>query len=204
METSKFIEKVKTRGYWLLILEPTERINNKFENYHPRDRYDILKTTNVQYRGWPTPYFPPNSPEDGNFLKISEDITGGVDWEHYKEIFTLFSSGQFLLLSGVPEDWVDESERLKGSELGKYKPGEILSFVSTIYYITEMFVFIRNLINSNLYKETPSFMLKLSLGNTNDRKLKAFGNRIDFFYEYKSSSKKIKIFDGPIKKEYLS
>ena len=204
MEIYKFIKKIKSRGYWLLILEPIRERNEKIENNHPRDKYDILKTTNVQYRGWPTPFFPSSFPEEGNFLKISENITGGIDWEHYKEIFTLFESGQFTLLSSIPEDWIDESKRLQGSDLNQYKQGEILSFVSATYYITEIFVFIKNLINSNLYKEIHSFRLKLYFNNTDNRKLKAFGNRIGFFHEYKSTSTNIKVFDNQIEKESFS
>jgi hypothetical protein len=198
---SKLVKKIESRGYWAIIIESLGGLSKDTKNLVPRDKYHILQTTNVQYRGWPVPYFPNigDLNQNGEFVKISENISGGIDWEHYKQIFTLFQSGQFVLISGVSEDWVDESERLQMSELNSYKEQKILSFVSTTYYFTEVFIFISKFINSDLFQDVSDFHVKFSLKNTNNRTLKMFGaNRVEFFKDYTSTAGDIKIYNRTI------
>jgi hypothetical protein len=203
MEISQLKEKIKSRGHWVVILEPL--IPKEFSpETHPIDKYKILSNQAVRYRGWPTPYFPKvNSlDKEKEDLEISEDITGGIDWEHYKEVFTLFNSGQFVLVSGVSEDWIDESEGLQLSEMKNYKDKKILSFVSTTYYFTEVFAFILNLINSDLYKDVSNFHFRFYLQNTKGRTLKIFGGRrVEFFRDYTATAKNIKICEYSFTKD---
>jgi len=203
MEISQLKEKIKTRGHWIIILEPISSDQNSTP-LHPTDRYRILLNQAVRYRGWPTPYFPKiessNDPKD--FLEISKNITGSIDWEHYKEVFTLFDSGQFVLISGVQEDWVEESNRLQLTELKSYEPNKILSFISTTYYFTEVFAFISNLINSEIYSNTEEFVFKFYLQNTKDRTLKIFGGkRVEFSKDYTCTTETIKICEYLFTKE---
>lgn len=203
MEISKLTKKIKSRGHWVIILEPLKELDRNVKNLAPRDKYQILKDTSVKYRGWPVPYFPNIGEQDPDqdFLKMSEDISAGIDWEHYKQSFTLFESGQFVLISGANEDWVDESEALQMSDLKFAKPHEILSFVSTTYYLTEIFVFISKLISSNLYKDINNFNFRFYLKNTDKRKLRIFGNRVEFSKDYSVFAEDIKIYDDIIDKK---
>ena len=193
MEISKIRNKIASRGHWVVILAPLD--NQVSNNTHPRDKYKILSEQSVEYRGWPYPYFPDiNNAQEWDEISTEDDINGCVDYEHHKECFTLFKSNQFVDIRGIPEDWVDESTFLQGGELKGYKDGEVLSFVSTTYFFTEVFLFIKNLINSDLYKDTNNFHFKFHCQKTKGRSLKIFGHeRIDFSMDYKSTAANIKI-----------
>lgn len=203
MEISQIRDKTTSRGHWIIILEPLE---SNTSNIHPRDRYKILTEQSVRYRGWPFPYFPDinTSKLENEFVEISDDISGGIDHQHYKECFTLFKSGQFVTINGVSEDWVDESELLQFSPLKSYKQGEVLSFVSTTYLLSEMFLFIKNLISSELYKKNNNFMLKIYLQKNKGRSLKIFDPlRVEFSMDYKSSAENIAIYKEAFTKEHF-
>ncbi len=204
MEFSKVREKIASRGHWFVIVGPVEENTNKD---HPREKYKILQNSAVRYRGWPYPYFPEiNNREPFSSVVFERGkIKGCSDIEHHKECFTLFESNQFVSIKGIPEDWVDESPYLQSSPLKEYSKGEVLSFVTTTNSFTEVFLFVKNLVNSDLYKDTQNFYFKFQYQKILDRALKIFGgNRIEFSMDYKSLSPAITVCDLLLNKEYFT
>lgn len=205
MEFNEVREKIASRGHWFVIVGPGEEREEESTEY-PRDKYNILKQLGIQHRGWPYPYFPGIDNEKPFASLIFEDqkIKGCSDFQHQKECFTLFKSNQFVSIKAIGEDWVDESENLQNSELKDYEPGEILSFVSTTYSFTEVFMFVKNLVDSDLYKTHNNFYFKFQYQKLRGRTLKIFGkDRIGFSMDYKSNSAAICVCELFLEKEYF-
>lgn len=204
MNFNEVRDKIASRGHWFIIVGPE---NKEEDNTHPRDKYNILKQLAIQHRGWPYPYFPEiNDNQSFSSLTFEEQkVKGCTDFLHRKECFTLFKSNQFISIKAIGEDWIDEAEHLQDSDLKDYKPGEVLSFVSTTYSFTEVFMFVKNLVNSDLYKTSNNFYFKFQYQKLKDRTLKIFGgNRIGFSMDYKSTSPAISVCELLLEKEYFT
>jgi hypothetical protein len=205
MEISQLKNKIASRGHWYFILGPVEN-NKTINNSHPRDNYEILRKQGVHFRGRPFPYFPKIDslhPEREN-VSLDENITAYRDWEHYKECFTLFNSGQFFYLTGLYEDWVDESTRLQETIYREYSPGTVLNYVTATYFLTEVFIFVKNMIDSELYKEADEFLFDFRIQKTKGRTLKIFDpKRVGFFQDYKCTAPNITLYKSFFVKKYF-
>lgn len=103
----------------------------------------------------------------------------------------MYKSGQFIHLFGLREDWFDEHDWLRENDpYKKIQPGSILNVTSNVYSIVEIFLFLKNMVDSGFYQE--SLQVQLSLLNTENRQLQVLDpGRAPLFHNYTCYSKDI-------------
>jgi len=178
---------IKSRGYWKIHLYPSTM---DFLPIEPINKgKEIIKNTSVQLRGWDYPHFPKQSFEHQNIYVSGDKIEAWVDYDYHKEVWRLYNTGQFLHLFSLGEDWLMESHWSSG-ELKKIPSGTVLSIEWSIFLITEIYYFIKNLIEAGLYKN--EIILEMIIVGTKNRELTIFDPmRMPFIENYKSASKEI-------------
>ena len=130
---SELLEKIKSRGYWRVVIHPGTFTEQRVANIS--DLYPILQKTSVQLRGWDFPHL--NSKE--NVQKDSDWIGQESKWHQYLELWRFYQSGQFIVFLGFDEDWRDNSELWPAPD--GWEPGLTLSAVNTIFQLAEIFEF---------------------------------------------------------------
>jgi hypothetical protein len=183
------LSKIKTRGYWKIILEPISSLNPLFS--HPSDAEKVVNESSVQLRGWDYPHIP-RRVDVGEMSEILKNRTNSaVDWNHYKEAWTVFNSGQFVHVFGLREDWFDQSGWIKEtSNLHKIPPMTVLDFVGVSLTLTEVMLFIKNMVSSVDYGNVVK--IKVSVMNGANRDLTVIDpGRLPIFREYKTSSNEL-------------
>lgn len=125
------IAEIRTRGFWRLVVRPTRYdevavARNELEA--------ILARSSVSLRGWDFPHISHREPVTREINGISQ-ITR---WEHYREYWKFFRSGQFIYLGGFADDWRDQSSLWPGTYSETHRR---LGFINTICRLTEMFEF---------------------------------------------------------------
>ena len=130
---SDILQKIKTQGYWEVIIRPTEFIDNRLESLAKCK--ETVRELSVRLRGWDYPHIDHNNPPTCGIDYVEQ----GVDWQYKVEFWRYYQSGQFIHYAGMWEDWQDQSTIW--SNKIESKPGEILSIVSAVYSLTEIYEF---------------------------------------------------------------
>lgn len=170
------LDSLKSRGYWRVNLYPAVVKQETLQTLAPAEAKNLAQSASIQLRGWDYPHYPTETREYQDLYIVSDRIEAWIDWEGYKEIWRLYASGQFIQFLGLREDWYRErSSLMAGKDLSAIEPQAALSVIGTTYSITEMFLFLRNLVEASLYDE--GVMVDISLHNTLDRKLELFERR---------------------------
>lgn len=193
----KFIDKIKSRGYWRINFQP---LVDK-EKLTLAECNELIEKNNVSLRGWNYPHYPGRRGDDTDVESHDNFYQGWVDWENHKEFWRMYQSGQFLHYLALREDWLEEdswSDDLRK----KIKPMEKLGVTgSTIYQITEIFEFLARLAQAGVYDE--GIKVNIELFNTKDRELWIEHQmRAGFLRPYKTSSNSI-IFSKKYTKESI-
>lgn len=194
MENKDFsttLNKLKSRGYW--------KVNFYPKNPNPSvigkvlDAKEIVKTSAIELRGWDYPHFPTQTREHQDIYVAKDKIEAWIDWENYKEVWRLYQSGQFIHLFGLREDWYEEDSWISENDpYKKNKPGSIVSVLGTVYSITEIFAFLRNLVEAGLYEG--GVVVEISLQNTKNRSLVVMDpRRAPLFGDYKCRTDEIEL-----------
>jgi len=170
-------EKIKSRGYWEVIIRPT-----RFEKERINDLSQCLKITEhcrIKNRGWDYPHIANNErPYCG--IDYFESVT---DWDLHKEFWRMYQSGQFVHLFGIWEDWFDEEEKFFGpSRYSSVKPGSVLEVIMTLYSITEIYQFASKLAMAGLFDD--SVFISIKLHGLMNRKLECFDFLRRFYTDY--------------------
>src|SRR5438552_1882314 len=99
---AELLAKIKTRGYIDVAIRPATFVE---ERVGRADLFDVVNKCKVSLRGWDFPHI--NRNDDPH---IDIDWVGqSYQWEHQLELWRLYRSGQFVSISGIPNEWRDES-----------------------------------------------------------------------------------------------
>lgn len=163
--------KIDNIGNIKVIFEPDVYKESRIQK---KDLQEILKKSQVSLRGWDFPHVPIQDREDTKRpYFIGNGIEFYTDWERITEIFRFYQSGQFLAKFVLYEDTIGN---LHGKELN---PGKYLDFLSLIYKITEIVLFVKNIIENT---DIEGGTLTIEINKTKDRELESiFSSRIFFF-----------------------
>jgi len=178
-----FDEKLsKMDGYWQVIAYPKTYSSKRFSD--PLKAHEAVKESIVHLRGWDFPH-DDNHENSFNFAKGRQSFTV---WEHHNEAWRMYKSGLFIWRQNYWEDARGHSEDGK----------KVLSFVSLIYSVTEILLFLKR-----LYTKYPTLSndleLKISLSGCDGRKLSAFEPGVLISGYYISGEKTI-----PVERELSS
>jgi len=196
------LAKVKSRGYWKLVIEPVFQID-KFFN-HEVDIREYVNQKKISIRGWDYPHIPNKRGAEDDYEISNGKMNSFTDWNHFKECWSYYQSGQFVHVFGLREDWFCESDWFdKDHQLKKVTPMTVLDFVWANYSITEMFLFTNNIVNDERYKG--EIKISITLHNTKNRHLTVFDpRRIPIFSERKSTTDNLIGFNDVTTKEILN
>jgi hypothetical protein len=155
----ELLAKIKSRGYWFVIIRPLRFKEERISSLEECSK--LVRECQVSLRGWNYPHI--TDPKSGlNWVESS------TDWECYKEYWRMYQSGQFVHLFGCREDWWSESS-LSSPETREIKPGSVLSVLSTLFSITEIYEFAARLAEKNVFDH--NLRLTIELHGMKNRKL---------------------------------
>lgn len=165
----KVLEKIKSRGYWKVIIRPFQFKKTRIDTL--KEIRALFEDISVRLRGWD---YPPVFRE--YIINYSDYIESVIDWETQIEIWRMYQSGQFAHLFGCIEDWV-RSEGLRSTS-GR----RILSILSTLYRVTEIYEFASRLAQKDLFEN--DLTLSIILNGMENRKLEFLEFGRPLFREY--------------------
>ncbi len=173
----KTLEKIKSRGYWEVIIRPTrfekERINDLIQCRK------LVEECRIELRGWDYPHIGNKEPP---YCGI-DYVESTIDWDMYKEFWRMYQSGQFIHLFGLHEDWFEENRPFFGfSQYSSIKSGSILEVVMTLYSLTEIYQFAAKLAEKNVFDD--SIYISIKLHGLMNRELTCFEFGRGFWNEY--------------------
>lgn len=165
MTTKNFtttLDDIRKLGYWKINFYPAD-VNTALI---PKvgDIKEIVRSAAIEFRGWDYPHFPTETRDHQDLYVAGDKFEGWINWEQYREVWRMYQSGQFIHLFGLREDRLGEDSPYK-----QIKPGSVLEVIGTIYTITEIFSFLRNLVQAGIYKD--KIIVELGLYNTENRSL---------------------------------
>jgi len=157
MNTQDIINKVKTKGYWVINIHPTEYKEKLIPTRTAVN--NVVRSAVVELRGWDYPHF---SDRDGGPKIISNGVEQSIDWENHIEYWRMTQSLNFFHILALREDWMDSLEYKniwsRGDEL---KDKKILGVLGTLYTIVEIFEFSKRLIRQTLLEGKLSVSIQL-------------------------------------------
>lgn len=185
--------KIKNRGYWMFRTYPTEKF--EISDSDLSDLKKSIRDLSVKLRGWYFPHCPGESGDNSGLYRADNKIQSFSQSGMFNEVWNIYSSGQFIDLLGLREDWYSEDKWFSpDSVISKIEPGTTIEVVgSVIYSITEFYLFA-----SELYKylDCKSITIELALNNANfldkdHRKLNILDPGRFLFSDYKFRGKNI-------------
>jgi len=177
LTTESVLKKIKSRGYWKVIIRPTQFNKERLSLQGCRQ---IVQECKVMLRGWDYPHISSRHPPHIGGVDYVESLT---DWNGHKELWRMYQSGQFVHLFGCHEDWLGEPIPIFApSRYSHIKPGSVLGVIMTLYSVTEVYEFASRLAQKNLF-EGAAF-LSITLHGMENRKLTFFESGRLLFDDY--------------------
>ena len=128
---SELLEKIRSRGYRRVVIRPGNFVETRVSNIYAL--YPLLEKISVQLFGWDFPHLDP--PDQ---LHTDSDWIGQeVERLYHIELWRFYQTGQFVQMSALAEDWIDESSDFAKEKI--WKPGHLLSVERTVFRFTEIF-----------------------------------------------------------------
>lgn len=152
--TESIIEKIKSRGYWLVKIRPLEFEKERLESL--RECAEIVDTSTVRLRGWPYPYVKTHKIESG-----IDWVQCQTDWQNYIEYWRMYQSGQFAHWFACREDWWRESGLVRDNRIKAINPMSAMSVLMTLFSLTEIYEFAARLAEKKMFDETLSLTVEL-------------------------------------------
>lgn len=167
------INKIKSKGYWRVIVRPSK-------DFYREDRFglsDLKKTieeSQIRLRGWYYPHI------DRNTVKIINQTTiyNECDFEGHIEHWELMTSGQFVHIFSMQEDYVISEQKVNEIRtdfaFNKNEAKDInlfLEVVSAVYRFTEIYKFASNFSQAVEMQDVEEFEVIIELYNVENRLL---------------------------------
>lgn len=123
--------EIRSRGHWEFVVRSEGYQANRIEN--PAELIPLIHKIQVENGGWQLPFVAESA------IHLDHDWIGQSHvWEHQREVWRLFRSGQFYWLGGIPWDWRDLSGWWPAKDTSGWKPNDILLVPSAIQTLTAM------------------------------------------------------------------
>lgn len=150
-------EKLKSRGYWRIVIRPSKFMEKRIHSL--KNCVDIIRDNNVLLRGWDYPHYDSKDTTPGdNYIDQS------FCWEErgHIEAWRYYQSGQFVHYLAIWEDWNEGIDNPRNTAYTR-----VLSIISTIYLLTEIFEFASRLGTKRYLGD--SCDITITLHDTKDR-----------------------------------
>ncbi len=157
--TTAVIDKIKSRGYWRVIIRPT-----KFHHYliPSLDKcHQLIEESKVYLRGWDYPHLPDRGQGLVNGIDWLEASTDSMVWIPMLEYWRFYQSGQFAHLFHCEEDWINRDQLQIQNWRNLPLPEKVLTILGTVYRVTEIYEFAARLAAKDLFSSDLSITVEL-------------------------------------------
>jgi hypothetical protein len=195
------LSKIKNHGYFRINFFPVT--SDEISISDVIETKKKIRESVIELRGWDYPHFPTNDKNQGIYI-INDHTESWIDWDKFKEIWRYYQSGNFIHLFGLREDWYGEDEWIEPTSIyKKIKPGEVIDVLGITYSFTEIFQFIKNIVEkTDIYNN--GITIKISLENVKNRKLTVFDwMRTPLFGDYISIGNTVTAVNKTFTKEMV-
>jgi hypothetical protein len=168
MSLEKLLEEIKFKGYWKIEIRPTKFDKNRITTLG--NVQQLVSSNLVALRGWDYPHW-----NQEKIRNVDDYVECQEDWDRHLEYWRFYQSGKFIHLVALYEDHLDLSSAMPIQYPPRTPRSGYVSFVSTIYHITEIFEFAARLANKGILQ--PSGFISIGLYNIKDHELTTFGSR---------------------------
>jgi hypothetical protein len=135
--TSTLLEKIRSRGYWRVILRPSTFKRHRIAQL--QDLFPIVQKSTVRFHTWwEYPQIDGAKPPLYGTDWVGQESERGMDMR----VWRLYQSGQFVQFDSVSEDWPLD---LGGPPEEERTWGKKLEFRETHYHLSKIFEFASNL-----------------------------------------------------------
>ena len=124
-------DEIRSHGSWLVVIRPSRFIERRLGNY--ADLVPLVTDKAVSFRGWSFPHINRQTPPERGSDWVGQEISAS----HFREIWRMYQSGQFVHLSGMLEDW----HALLHPDDRNWPKQKVLGVGHSLFRITEIFEF---------------------------------------------------------------
>ncbi len=170
----KIVDKIKGKGYWRVIVRPTEDFYSE-NRFSLEQLKKVVADSQVRLRGWYYPHFSSYTP----VITLSQNKIGFEgDWDGYIDYWELSRSGQFSGLSAIREDYTlttEEQAKIRESFVfnrdGAKDINKFLELIGMTYRFTEIYLFASNFVQAKEFYDVDKFEVIIELHDVKDRML---------------------------------
>ena len=126
----ELVKKIRSRGYWEVIMRPHTFVEKRLPVI--TELYHLVERTSVNLRGWDFPHIDYQTKPHIDVDWVGQEF----EWEDYLEVWRFYQSGQFFHISGMVEDWHDQSSMWTTPK--DWKPGSTVSVGDVVFRFTEV------------------------------------------------------------------
>lgn len=130
---TELADKIRTRGHWFVRIRPHPYEKGRVGSL--RKLEEILMSSTVSMRGWDFPH----TDQRTGFVRGLDYVSNSSEWQQFLETWRFYRSGQFVDLSGLYEDWRDQSGF--GPTPQGWQPGRTIGTFEIVFRFTEIFEF---------------------------------------------------------------
>jgi hypothetical protein len=132
-QAQTILDKVRTRGYWRVVIRPSTFGKNHIPNY--AGLLPIVEKNAVRLRGWGYPHVDHRDPP----LRGADWVGQETEWDYFLEVWRLYQSGQFVHTFAITGDWRDQSSNWPADR--GWAAGHYLYYLDTLFEFVEIFEF---------------------------------------------------------------
>lgn len=178
--------KIKEAPHWRVTIRPGTHVEERIKTLG--ECWRLVETSRVSLRGWDYPHLDYDRCQYGNNWVASWD-----EYEHHREYWRFYQSGQFLHLFSFREDHYEEKAEAKAKSdapaLRRHSPSGYLDVISALWTITEIFEFAARLSQKADFGDAVS--VAIHMVDAKDRALHASDPGRDFSRPYMAAEQTI-------------
>jgi hypothetical protein len=184
------LDQLNTRGVWRFVFRPQsfgKRVTDVLSVF------EMVERARVDFRSWPYPFVPAGDHLKHGARNTTMEWAGQWHtWEHRREVWRCFTTGQFSSLNGVAWDWRDESGWWPAAQTPGWQPNTQIPLSDVVFSIVERVEFAARLADTALGDER--LHLELVLENCQGRELFSdYTNRAPLLPGYHAKTEQIPI-----------
>jgi len=162
----ELLNKIHSTGYWRVQIRPTHFDESRIKTL--KECWEAVESSSVYLRGWDYPHVDSENRENGlNY------VASGVDFGSSKEYWRLYQSGMFIHHFSCMEDYEISSTNVAHYSIRTPSPsGKYLGIITTLYTLTEVFLFASRLAAKQILD--PACEITIHLHGMKDRQLMFF------------------------------
>jgi hypothetical protein len=176
LQTTTVLDKIRSRGYWRVVIRPTTFQEHRVPNY--ANLFRIVEKNSVQLRGWDYPHIDHTRPP----LRGDDWVGQEYDREDQVESWRIYPSGLFVHYFTMAGDWRDRSSWWP-AEPG-WRSGQEFYYLDTIFSLREIYEFAARLALSPA--SASPLRVEIDLQGLRGRRLTTTDREIAMFGDYRT------------------